>query len=93
MKQDIRDIKWQECPLGSVATVDPAALGVVGCGMADDSSSPTGSLIVPLRSDKAGSGIVRKRVRRNKKKEKTPLCRALFSSKLVEKPQKKPLKP
>jgi hypothetical protein len=89
VKQDITDIEWRECPVGSVSTVGPA---VFGNGKADDLSSLTSSLNVPLGSDKEGSVVIKKRVRRNEKTKNTTLLHASLSSKLVRKPHKNPVK-
>ncbi|KAF3339870.1 hypothetical protein FCM35_KLT15641 [Carex littledalei] len=60
LKQDIRDIEWQECPIGSVVTVNCVALCT-----SDDSISQDGT----------GVDMVRKRIERDEERDKMSFLR------------------
>ncbi|KAJ4787772.1 hypothetical protein LUZ62_039018 [Rhynchospora pubera] len=82
LKKDIRDTEWQECPVGSIETVDPAALAVAG-GMGDNLSSVTSNFSVPRGPDKNKGGVIRKRSRRNNlKKQEATMIICVASSNL-----------
>ncbi|KAJ4787773.1 hypothetical protein LUZ62_039019 [Rhynchospora pubera] len=57
LKKDIRDIEWQECPIGSVLTVNPVALQA-----SDEPISPVSCLTALPGQDGWCSDIVRERI-------------------------------
>lgn len=60
LKQDIWDIEWQECPIGSVVTVNPVALCT-----SNDSISQDGTEL----------DVVRERIKRDEERDKMSFLR------------------